>query len=139
MARALELVAAIAALIAAGLWFASVAARLPRITTLWDIRTYWDSAPPDSLAIKRSARMSAIAAALSGLCAALIGVRLIFFAVVAAAFLVVTEAPGVGAEKRQHAVECGRAPDTVVKKHGLWKPGKPNGFWKQQRDCTRTQ
>jgi hypothetical protein len=80
MVRALELAAFIAAVAAVVLWFASVAVKPPRMTTLSDIRTYWDAAPHDQLAIKRSARLSAIAAALSGLAAALIGVRLIFFA-----------------------------------------------------------
>jgi hypothetical protein len=80
MTRALELAAFIAAVAAVSLWFASVAVKPPRITDLWDVRTYWDAPPHDPLAIKRSARMSAIAAALSGLSAALIGVRLIFFA-----------------------------------------------------------
>ena len=93
MARALELVAAVASLIAASLWFAAVAVKPPRMTELWDVRTYWDAPPHDPLAIKRSARMNAVAAALSVLAPALIGVRLIFFALVAAAFLVVSEAP----------------------------------------------
>jgi hypothetical protein len=80
MARALELAAFIAAVAAVVLWFTSLAVKLPRITELWDVRTYWDAPPRDPVAIKRSARLNAIAAALSGVSAALIGVRLIFFA-----------------------------------------------------------
>jgi hypothetical protein len=79
MARGLELAAFVAAVAAVVLWFASVAVKPPRITDLWDVRTYWDAPPHDPLAIKSSARMNAVAAALSGLAAALIGVRLLFF------------------------------------------------------------
>jgi hypothetical protein len=76
MSRWIEIAAAIFAFIAAVFWFLSAAGKLPPIVAYWD-RT--PDSDPFYQAVKFSAYMNMIAAIASGISAALIGVRLLFF------------------------------------------------------------
>jgi hypothetical protein len=73
MARWLDIVSAVLAIGAAFFWFRSAYKTLPLM------KPYWDSVPPDDpffQALRFSARMNTVAAVLSGLSAACMGIAL---------------------------------------------------------------
>jgi hypothetical protein len=75
--KKLDMATAIFAFIAAVFWFLSAAGRLPPLVS------YWGQAPdtdPFYQAMKNSALMNTIASVCSGLSAALLAVKLFFFA-----------------------------------------------------------